>query len=281
MARVKLFSDSTCDLTPELVQQYGIGIVPLYVHFGEEAYKDGVEMTTPLLYKKVEETGILPTTAAPSPGDIMQAFRPHVDAGEDIIFIGISTGMSATVNNARLAAAEFPSGKIAVVDSRNVSTGIALLLLKAADFAAQGMGIHDIAAKVSALTSKVQTEFIIDTLDYLHKGGRCSGLAKIMGSMLNIRPSITVIDGKMVPAQKFRGSRQKALNGLLQNALANKENISPERIFITHSVSEDGPWLKEQLEKHTDAKEVIITQTGCVVSSHCGPNTISILYLEK
>ena len=281
MSTVKIFSDSTSDLPPDLIAQHQIGIVPLYVLFNDECYGDGTDITIPDLYKKVEETGKLPKTAAPSPGDFAQAFKPHIEAGEDIIYIGISTKFSSTVQNALLAAQEFPQGRIEVVDSQNLSTGIGLLVMRAVDFAAEGLDIHAIAERVRALVPKVETEFIIDTLDYLHMGGRCSGVAHFVGSMLKIRPSIKVVDGGMIPAQKFRGTRAKALQGLLDTALAEKDNISPERIFVTHSISDDGPFLQAELRKHTKAKEIIISRAGCVIASHCGPNTIGILFIKK
>lgn len=281
MGKVKVLSDSTCDLSSDLVEKHNIGIVPLYVLFNDEAFRDGIDITTHGLYEKVEETGSLPTTAAPSPGDFILAFKPHIDAGEDIIYIGISSELSATINNARLAAQEFPPGRIEIVDSRNLSTGIGLLVMRAVDFAQEGMDIHAIAEKVRELVPKVETEFIIDTLEYLHKGGRCSGLTRLVGSMLKIRPSIKVVDGKMIPAEKFRGTRSKALQGLLNNALAHKDNMAPERIFVTHSISDDGPFLREELQKHTNAQDIIITQAGCVISSHCGRNTIGILFVKK
>lgn len=281
MAKVKIFTDSTCDLSGELISRHNIGVVPLYVLFNDESFLDGIDMTTADLYRKVEETGSLPKTAAPSPGDFLTIFAPHLEAGEDIVYIGISAELSATLNNARLAAEELPPGRIEIVDSRNLSTGIGLLVMRAVDFAAEGLDIHTIAQKVRELTPKVETEFIVDTLDYLHKGGRCSGIARLVGSMLKIRPSIKVVDGKMIPAEKFRGTRSKALQGLLDNALAFKDEMSPERIFITHSISDDGPFLREELLKQTGVKEVIITQAGCVISSHCGRNTIGILFIRK
>lgn len=281
MAKVKIFTDSTCDLSGELISRHKIGVVPLYVLFNDESFLDGIDMTTADLYRKVEETGSLPKTAAPSPGDFLTIFAPHLEAGEDIVYIGISAELSATLNNARLAAEELPPGRIEIVDSRNLSTGIGLLVMRAVDFAAEGLDIHTIAQKVRELTPKVETEFIVDTLDYLHKGGRCSGIARLVGSMLKIRPSIKVVDGKMIPAEKFRGTRGKALQGLLDNALAFKDEMSPERIFITHSISDDGPFLREELLKQTGVKEVIITQAGCVISSHCGRNTIGILFIRK
>ncbi|HOC07181.1 MAG: DegV family protein [Bacillota bacterium] len=281
MGKVKVFTDSTCDLPPDLVAQHQIGIIPIYVIFDEVSYGDGIDMTTPELYKKVEESGNLPKTAAPSPGDYLAAFKPFIDEGYDIIHIGLSSKLSVALNNARLAAQELPEGRIEIVDSYNLSTGTGLLVLRAVDFAAEGLDIHAIAEKVRALVPKVETEFIVDTLDYLHKGGRCSGVTRLVGSMLKIRPSIKVVDGGMIPAQKFRGTRAKALQGLLDTVLANKDNISPERVFVTHSISDDAAFLQAELQKHTDAREILISQAGCVISSHCGPNTIGILYIKK
>jgi DegV family protein with EDD domain len=281
LGKVKVFTDSTCDLPPDLVAQHQIGIIPIYVIFDEVSYGDGIDMTTPELYKKVEESGNLPKTAAPSPGDYLAAFKPFIDEGYDIIHIGLSSKLSVALNNARLAAQELPEGRIEIVDSYNLSTGTGLLVLRAVDFAAEGLDIHAIAEKVRALVPKVETEFIVDTLDYLHKGGRCSGVTRLVGSMLKIRPSIKVVDGGMIPAQKFRGTRAKALQGLLDTVLANKDNISPERVFVTHSISDDAAFLQAELQKHTDAREILISQAGCVISSHCGPNTIGILYIKK
>lgn len=281
MGKVKVFSDSTCDLSPDLIEKHQIGIVPLYVLFNDDSFLDGIDITTQDLYNKVEQTGSLPKTAAPSPGDFITAFKPYIDAGEDIIYIGLSSEFSATLNNARLATMEFPQGRIQVVDSRNLSTGVGLLVMKAVDYAEEGLNINEIADKVTQLIPMVETEFIIDTLEYLHKGGRCSGVTRFVGAMLKIRPSIKVVDGKMVPAQKFRGTRKKALKGLLDTALQHKGNIDLDRIFVTHSISEDSPYLKEELLQATGAKEVIITQAGCVISSHCGPNTIGILFIKQ
>lgn len=281
MAKVKIFADSTCDLPSQLVEQHQIGIVPLYVLFNDEIYRDGIDITTPDLFKKVEELRILPTTAAPSPGDFINAFTPSIEEGYDIVYIGLSSKLSVNLNNARLAAEELPPGKLEVVDSMNLSTGIGLLVLEAVDLVEKGLDARAIAAEIRSLATKVETEFVIDTLDYLYKGGRCSGLTHFVGSMLKIRPSIKVVDGGMVPSSKFRGSRAKALQGLLDLVLAQKDNISPKRAFVTHSISPDGPFLQAGLQDHTALKEVLISRAGCVISSHCGPNCIGILYIRK
>jgi len=282
MSSVKIFADSTSDLTPEILATCDIGVVPLYVRFDAATYRDGLDLDARQLYDLVEKTGRLPKTAAPSPADFIAAFAPHIATGQDIVYIGISTELSSTCQNALLAAAEFPPGRVEVVDSRNLSSGIGLLVLQACDLARQGRGASEIASAVRALVAKVQTSFVIDTLEYLYKGGRCTALQSILGSLLRIRPVIKVIDGKMLPAQKVRGPRLNALQSILEDTLRDQENIAPGRIMVTHSLGrEDAEYLQAELAKALPNNEIIITNAGCVISSHCGPRTVGILYLRK
>jgi DegV family protein with EDD domain len=180
-----------------------------------------------------------------------------------------------------LAASEFDDGRIHIVDSLNLSSAIGLLVLKAVDYKSQGMSAGEIAESVRRLVPKVKTAFIIDTLEYLHKGGRCSAVANFVGGVLKIRPIVRVVDGSMILAQKLMGKREKALNTMLDNVIKEKENIDTDRIMITHSLSSDADYLKSELAKYIPAKEILITKAGCVISSHCGPNTIGILYMAK
>lgn len=278
---VKIFSDSTCDLTKELIDNLNIGIVPLYVNFDETSYVDGLTLTTEELYNKVEEFGKLPKTSAGPPIDFYNAFKPYIDDGQDIVFIGISSSLSSHLQNAKLAAAEFPEGRIHIIDSFNLSSGIGLLVLKACDFKAQGLSAVEVAEEVKKLIPKVKTAFVIDTLDYLYKGGRCSSLENFMSGVLKIRPIVKVVEGKMILGQKLMGKRPKALTTMLNSVIKEKDKIDPARIMVTHSISPDADYLKSELEKNIEVNEVIITQAGCVISSHCGPNTIGILYIEK
>lgn len=281
MSNVKIFTDSTSDLTPEIIENNDISIVPLYVNFNETSYIDGVTITTPELYKKIEKLGMLPKTAANSPANFYKAFKPYIDDRQDIVFIGLSSELSSHLQNAKLAASEFPEGRIHIVDSLNLSTGIGLLVMKAVDFKNQGLDAAEIAEKVKELVPKVKTAFVIDTLDYLYKGGRCSALANFVGGVLKIRPVVKVVDGKMILAQKLMGKREKSLNTMLNNVIKEKDRIDTERIMVTHSISNDAEYLIEELSKNIEAKDIIETQAGCVISSHCGPNTIGILYIEK
>ncbi len=280
MGSVRVISDSTCDLSRELLDRHGIDIVPLYVVFGDDSYRDGIDITSEVLYKMAEERKTLPKTSAPSPMDFYQIFKKHLDEGEDIIYIGLSSELSATVQNAKLAALELSEDRIEIVDSGNLSTGIGLLVMKAVDYAEQGLGIHEIAEKVRELIPRVRTRFVINTLEYLYKGGRCTALESFFGGLLNIKPVVTVKDGRMVLEEKIRGKREKARNNMLDNALADRDEMLTERIFVTHSMDqEEAVLIKSALQKDINGAEIIITDAGCVISSHCGPKTVGILYI--
>ena len=282
MGKVKIFADSTCDLSPELIKENDIVVIPVYVVFGEDVYKDGIDITLSELYTKVDQCGQLPKTSATGPKDYYQAFEPYINEGYDIVHVAFSSELSSMQQNARLAAQDFPEGRVFVVDSRNLSTGQGLLVLKAADMAREGLSAQEIAERVTALVPKVETEFVIDTLEYLHKGGRCSGMANLIGSMLKIHPLVKVVDGKMILAVKLRGKRDRILQTMLERALEHKGNIDPTRAFVTHCVDgENAVFLKEQLEKELNIKQIHITEAGTVVGSHCGPHTVGILFIRN
>ncbi len=280
MGTVKVFTDSTSDLSKDILDKYDIGVVPLYVTFGNETYKDGIDITTPELYEKVEECGTLPKTSAPSLVDFYNAFKPHIDQGDDILFIGISSKISSTINNAVIVSKEFPEGRIAIIDSLDLSTGIGLLVVQAAECAKKSMKLSEIVSIVEKSVPYVRTEFVIDTMEYLYKGGRCSALQSIVGSVLKIHPIIKTENGGMTVARKIRGNGKKILNNLLDNALVDKDRIASPQIFVTHSIAdEEAEYLKEELQKQIPSKEIITTKAGCVISSHCGPGTVGILYI--
>ncbi|WP_069649971.1 DegV family protein [Caloranaerobacter ferrireducens] len=282
MNNIKIFTDSTCDLSTEILEKYDISVVPLYVSFGNETYKDGIDINTKKLYDLVDKYGILPKTSAPSPTDFYEAFKPYIDEGKDIIYIGLSSKISSTLQNAKIAASKFPDNRIEIIDSLNLSTGIGLLVLKAVDYAKEGLGIKEIGDKLRNKIPLVKTSFVIDTLDYLYKGGRCSALQSFVGSMLKIKPIVKVVNGTMILGQKARGKRRKIIDKMLENTIKESNNIDLERIIVTHSMGyEDALYLKNELENNLNVKEVIITDAGCVISSHCGPNTVGILYINK
>ncbi|MGN7358191.1 DegV family protein [Paenibacillus sp. SAF-054] len=282
MPNLKIFTDSTSDLPGAWVEQYDIGIIPLYVVFGDEQLRDGVDIKPAELYERVSRHGSLPKTAAPSPADFMAAFEPFVHQGDSILYISLSSELSATYQNALIAAAEFPDASIRVVDSRNLSSAIGLLVMKAVRAARAGESVDAIVSLLEAVRPQVETEFVIDTLEYLYKGGRCSGVQNLLGSLLNIRPVIKVIDGKMTPAYKVRGKKEKAMDQMLQNALQKLDLMDDDLIIVVHSFAEDeAQYLQKVLQEKTTAREVAISTAGCVISSHCGPKTIGIMYTKK
>ncbi|CAN7561800.1 DegV family protein [Paenibacillus sp. LjRoot153] len=282
MSRVRIFTDSTCDLNDELLRHYQIEVVPLYVIFEEQSFKDRVHINANQLFELVTQTGKLPKTAAPSPGDFEHAFAPFIEADEDIVYIGLSSELSSTIQNAMIAAGSFPDGRIRVIDSRNLSTGIGVLVVKAAHAALEGRSSSEIQTIVTSFIDKIEVSFIIDTLEYLHKGGRCSSVQAFFGSLLKIRPIVQVIHGAMQLTDKIRGKREKALKQLLVNALAFKDDMDTDFMFITHAQAyEEAAYVKEQFELHTNVKNVFLTETGCVVSSHCGPHTLGIVFAKK
>lgn len=209
MSIVKIFSDSTSDLPQGWKDTYDIGIVPLYVVFENGTFKDGVEITPEEVYRRVAASGALPKTAAPSPADFIAAFQPVISSGHDIVYISLSSALSSTYQNALLAAGEFPEGRVHVVDSETLCGGIALLVMKAARAAATGESAANIAAMITEARNRVESEFVVDTLDYLYMGGRCSGMQNFIGSLLKIRPVLRLVDGAIVPVARIRGKRRK------------------------------------------------------------------------
>ncbi|MFD2699830.1 DegV family protein [Paenibacillus shunpengii] len=282
MSRIKIFADSTSDLPKEWIHQYDIGIVPLYAVFGDESLKDGVDIVPEELYQRVKTEGRLPKTAAPSPADFMACFGPYIDEGYDILFISLSSELSSTYQNALLAASEYPDGRVTVFDSLNLSTGIGLQVIKAVRAVEEGLTVPEIVHRLTQIRPQVDTEFVIDTLDYLYMGGRCSGMQNLIGSLLKIRPVIKVTDGKMTPAYKVRGKREKAMDQMLSNALSKTNEMDNDIIIVVHSMCEDDAlYLQRVLQEKTNAKEVVLATAGCVISSHCGPKTIGIIYTKS
>lgn len=279
---IKILSDSTCDLSPELIQKYDIGIIPLYVRLGDAEYLDGVNISPEQIYKWSDEHGETPKTAAASIENISKYLDPS-GIDEYVIFT-ISSSMSANFNNVRLAAEDLGmSDRVHVIDSANLSTGIGLLVVYAAELAKEGKTAKEIACEIEKTKDKVRASFVIDTLVYLHRGGRCSGLAAFFGTALKIHPRIAVSDGAMHPEKKYRGSSRRYVLDYVRDMEADLKNARPERVFITHSgcdrkVVES---VREYLGSLGVFKEILETRAGSVVSSHCGPGTLGVLFIAK
>jgi len=275
---IDILTDSCADLTQELLEQHHIRSIPLKIFINNQNLYDG-DLTTPELFSLVDKTGQLPKTSAPSIQEFINFFTP----AEQGVFIGISSQLSATVQTGRLAQAELDGRNIQVIDSLNVSTGVGLLALKAAELRYAGRSTAEIVSEIEKTIPKVRTSFIIDTMEYLYKGGRCSALQAIFGSMLKIRPVIEVrADGTLGIKDKIRGPRSKALNSLLEDFRANLNQIDFKRVFITSTdCPEDSKYLKNQLLAIAPIHEVLITTAGATIASHCGPGTIGIIYSLK
>lgn len=276
---VKIIADSCCDLSSDLISHYDIEIIPLCVFVNNQNYLDGVELSPEELFEAVKVSGELPKTSAPSVAAFSKAFEKY----PEFIYISISSKLSASYQSAAIALESLPSVKGSLIDSLNLSTGIGLLVLKAADMAQQGKSLAEITTTVETLIPHVNSSFVIDTLDYLYMGGRCSSMEHVIGSLLKIRPVIEVRkDGTLGVREKVSGSRRKGLNALLENFTKHKGSIDPSRVFITHTVCpDDALFLKSELEKRMEIKEICLTDAGATISSHCGPNTIGILFLTK
>ena len=276
---VRILADSTCDLSKELTERYSIGIIPLYVRLGEDEYRDGIDITPAELYKWSDEHGQTPKTAAPGIEDI-SGFLDPAGSDEYVIFT-ISSQMSASFNNARLAAENMEmSDRVHVIDSENLSTGIGLLVIRAAELAAEGKAAAEIVAEIESLKDKVRASFVIDTLVYLHRGGRCSGLAALFGSVLKLHPRIAVTDGAMHPEQKYRGSSRKYVLEYVKDMEQDLLNARKDRVFITHSPCDRAviDSVRAYLESLHHFDEILETDAGGVIASHCGPGTLGVLF---
>lgn len=283
MNKVVIMADSTSDLTQSLIQTRDIKIIPLYVNFGEQSYKDGTDITTVELYKKVDELGYLPKSSAISPGDFMMAFEPYIEQGYDIVLLTIGSKLSGTYQAALVAKDTVEANRVHIIDTNNLSSGGGLLVLKACDLRDQGLSASDIKQAVDQITPLVRSQFAIQTMDYLYKGGRCSALSMFLGSVLAIKPIIQVNDGKLDVYKKSVGKMTRALDIMLEDYFNLFDQIDKDYVMITHSLADkSAEYMKNKImEKGLVPNQLLETQAGCVISTHCGKGTIGILYILK
>lgn len=279
--KITIASDSTCDLSPELIEKHAIKLLPLTVNLGTKQYRDGIDITPDDIYKHYEDTGELPKTAAVNVSEFDEFFRAETDAGNAVVMFTISSDMSSTFNNARLAAEAYED--VHVVDTRNLSTGGGLLVMRAVDLAASGKNAAEIAEKCCALTSCVDASFVVDDLEFLYKGGRCSALAAFGANLLQLKPCIYVSSGKMGVGKKYRGKFGITLKKYVADQLSELDTIDPTRVFITHAGCDDGivAACVDAVKALGYFKEINVTRAGCTISSHCGRNTLGVLFLKK
>lgn len=281
---VKIIADSTCDLSKELLERYDISVLPLHIVLGDKEYKDGLEISPDEIYQWSNKNNAAPKTSAASISDAMEIFNTYMKTYDEIICFSISGQMSTTVNVLRMAAEELEAeDKIHIIDSENLSTGGGLLVIEAAIMAADGKNGNEIVNTIEQLKPQVRASFIVDTLTFLHRGGRCSGVAALAGGALKLHPKIVVENGAMKPDKKYRGKMSSAILTYAKDLEMQLKNAKTDRVFITHSGCEEETIqsIYNFLEELNLFNEILITRAGGVISSHCGPGTLGVLFIEN
>lgn len=278
--KIRISADSTCDLSPELIRKYNIGITPLSVIIDGQVFHDGVDVTPRDIFR-ASDAGKSIRTAAVNTFEYREFFEEQLKTYDQVVHICISSEFSTCYSDACEASAKMDN--VLIVDSRNLSTGSGLLVLEGAEMAAKGMDGKEIAETLKARTGLVDASFVVRTVEYLRRGGRCSGMEALGAKMLHIRPSIIVADGKMHPGEKYRGRYEHYLKHYIEDTLANDSTIDFNRVFITHSPSEEGlvSFAIDKVKSYGLFREVLETMAGCTVCCHCGPDTLGILFMRK
>ena len=278
---IKILSDSTCDLSPELVRQNDIGILPLIVVKNDEEFRDCVTITPADIFAHVAAGGSLCSTAALSMGIYQEEFAKYADQYDGILHISLGSGFSSSYQNACLAAEE--SENVRVVDSQNLSTGQGLVVLKACELAKTAASLDELKQQLDDFTAKVEASFLVDKLDYLVKGGRCSSAAALGANLLNLKPCIEVKNGKMTVVKKYRGNYAKCLASYVKDRLADREDLDGGILFVTKTMVTEECYsaVMDAVKTYGKFEHVYETQAGCTVSCHCGPGTLGVLFVRK
>ena len=277
--KIRITADSTCDLSADLLNRYNVALFPMTVIRNGEAFKDGVDIFEKDLYEYFDKTGKLCSTAASNPSEF---FEKEIEGFDALIHISLSSGLSSCCQNAKIAAGETEKN-VFVVDSQNLSTGSGHLVLDAAEMAENGLSAEEIVAKLEAETALLEVSFVINTLTYLYKGGRCSALEMFGANLLNFRPCINVTDGKLGVGKKYRGAYASVIKKYVAERLAGREDIQTDRIFVTHTETpkEIVDIVVEAIKENADFSEIIETNAGPTIACHCGPCTLGILFKRK
>ena len=281
---IAITTDSTCDLPQRFIDENDITVVPLTVLLGDTVYRDGVDIKPDDVYSFVEKTGKLPKTSAVMPAEYFEVFKQLTDEGKKVVHIGFSSGLSSSFQNACVAASEFDN--VFCVDSKTLCTAQGLLVLKACDYREKGMDAKKIADRVTKLVPKVSATFVLDGLEYLHKGGRCSSVARFGANVLGIKPSIAVDNqtGKLEVSKKYRGKTEIVYKQYIADRMNEIKRIQPDRVVIAESggvSSQIIAFAKGVIEGKDKFNQVIVADAGCTISSHCGPKTFAIFYIKK
>lgn len=279
--KIKISSDSTCDLAKEFIEQNDIGILPLVVVKDGESFRDGVDITPEVIFAHVNNGGALCSTSAANVNDYMELFEEYKKEYDAVIHINIGSGFSSSHQNACLAAEEFEN--VYVVDSMNLSTGHGHIVAEAVKMVKEGMEAKAIYDALNELAPRVEASFVLDRLDYMVKGGRCSAVAALGASLLQLKPCIEVVNGKMGVCKKYRGSYEKALGSYVKDRLMDRDDIITERIYVTHTETPQDivDKVKDLVKEYKQFDIMEETVAGCTVSCHCGPNTLGVLFIRK
>lgn len=278
---IKITSDSTCDLSRALLEAHDISLAPLTVVKNDQAFLDGITITPADIFSHVAQGGSLCSTSAVSVGEYIDFFSPLSEKYDAVIHINIGSGFSACYQNACLAAEEFDN--VYAVDSGNLSTGQGLVVLKACSLAKDAHSAEELVNTLREFTDKVEASFLVEKLDYLVKGGRCSSAAALGANLLNLKPCIEVRDGKMTVGKKYRGNYAKCLANYVKERLSGREDLDSETLFITQTVVSEESYqaVKDAVAEHSSFQNVYETTAGCTISCHCGPGTLGILFVRK
>ncbi len=283
MGKIRILADSTCDLTLQMLQQYGVQIVPLNIVLNDKAYQDGVEIGPDEIYAWSEAHKTTPKTSAMTLGAAQEALSTCSEPGDDIICFCISEQMSSAAQVMRLAAEDLPDRRVYVIDSQNLSTGIGLQVLYAVEQVQAGTPAEEIVRLTEQRRQKVRASFVVDTLTYLYRGGRCNAVTALVGNALQLKPKIVVQDGKMGVSKKYRGKTAAIVQKYAQDLQEQLLNADARRVFVTHSGMPDG--IVEQTVAYLQSlhyfEEVLTSRAGGVISSHCGPGTLGVLFYTK
>lgn len=281
---IKIIADSSSDLPKEIIEKYNISILPLHIHLGDMEYKDGIDITPEQVFEWSDRNKTTPKTSAISLEDTIQIFRQYKKENDELICFSISSQMSSTCNIMRMAAEEAEmKDKVSVIDSANLSGGIGHLVIEAALMAQEGKCSHEIVSVVEEMKKKLRASFVVDTLTYLHRGGRCNSIEALAGGMLKLHPKIVVEDGKMYASKKYRGKMKNVIMSYVEDMETDLKSARTDRVLIVSTGCEEEyiQQVKNYLEGMNRFQEIIISQAGSVISSHCGPGTLGVLFVEN
>lgn len=282
MNKVLILTDSTADLSLGLLIKNDIQSVPLYIRFDEEVFQDGIDITTEELYEKVSETGVLAKSSGLRSADFLIAFKKFIARGFDVLYIGVSSGLSGSVQAAEMARNEVSPNRIFIVDSKNLSSGVGILVLKAHDLKEQGFSAQEIKRKIDQMVPRVKTFFIIPNLTYLAMGNRLTNTQKFIGNIIKTKPIITLKNGDVAVIKKPYGDIRKAIVYLEKQLEKDSQHIDKDYVMVTHSyASKSAKLLREHIETHYEIRNIIDSYAGCVISAHIGKGSIGIAYITK